>query len=59
MNTQWKATDDSNELFAGSDRASGEVKYTATRADLVFGSNAVCVRWPKFTPAVMHLRSSS
>ncbi|MGS6467043.1 hypothetical protein ACVGW6_00945 [Enterobacter intestinihominis] len=31
MNTQWKATDDSNELFAGSDRASGEVKYTATR----------------------------
>jgi len=41
MNTQWKATDDSNELFAGSDRASGEVKYTATRADLVFGSNAV------------------
>ena len=41
MNTQWKAIDDSNELFAGSDRASGEVKYTATRADLVFGSNAV------------------
>ena len=41
MNTQWKATDDSNELFAGSDRASGEVKYTATRADLVLGSNAV------------------
>lgn len=41
MNTQWKATDESNELFAGSDRASGEVKYTATRADLVFGSNAV------------------
>ncbi|GBE70662.1 hypothetical protein EKINANG_23120 [Enterobacter sp. KINAN-G] len=41
MNTQWKATDESNELFAGSDRTSGEVKYTATRADLVFGSNAV------------------
>ena len=41
MGTQWKATDDSNELFAGSDRASGEVKYTASRADLVFGSNAV------------------
>ena len=41
MNTQWKATDASNELFTGSDRASGDEKYTATRADLVFGSNAV------------------
>ncbi len=28
-------------LFEGRDRASGEVKYTGTRADLVFGSNAV------------------
>ena len=29
------------ELFEGRDRLSGEVKYTATRADLVFGSNSV------------------
>ncbi|MBV8043451.1 peroxidase family protein, partial [Pluralibacter sp.] len=41
MRTEWKATDASAELFEGSDRQSGEVKYTATRADLVFGSNAV------------------
>lgn len=41
MRTEWKATDDTAELFEGHDRVSGEVKYTATRADLVFGSNAV------------------
>ncbi|AIR03388.1 peroxidase [Cedecea neteri] len=41
MRTEWKATDASSELFEGRDRLSGEVKYTGTRADLVFGSNAV------------------
>lgn len=41
MRTEWKATDASAELFEGRDRLSGERKYTATRADLVFGSNAV------------------
>lgn len=41
MRTEWKATDATSELFEGRDRVSGEVKYTATRADLVFGSNAV------------------
>ncbi|EMD1658469.1 catalase/peroxidase HPI [Pluralibacter gergoviae] len=41
MRHEWKATDDSSELFEGRDRLSGEVKFTATRADLVFGSNAV------------------
>lgn len=41
MGTAWKATDDSAERFEGRDRKSGEVKYTGTRADLVFGSNAV------------------
>ncbi|SFQ46004.1 catalase/peroxidase HPI [Parafilimonas terrae] len=40
MNTAWKATDDSRELYLGSDRATGQPKWTATRADLVFGSNA-------------------
>lgn len=40
MNTAWKATDDSKELYLGSDRATGQPKWTATRADLVFGSNA-------------------
>jgi len=41
MNTAWKATDASAELFEGRDRKTGEVKYTGTRVDLVFGSNAV------------------
>ncbi len=40
MNTAWKATDDSKELYAGTDRKNGQAKWTATRADLVFGSNS-------------------
>lgn len=40
MNTAWKAASDDRELFEGSDRTTGKVKWTATRADLVFGSNA-------------------
>ena len=39
-NTVWKATDDHQELFEGRDRKTGELKWTATRADLVFGSNS-------------------
>ena len=41
MGTVWKAADEQSELFTGSDRKSGEAKYTATRVDLVFGSNSV------------------
>lgn len=40
MSTEWKATDDTKEKFEGKDRKSGEVKYTATRADLIFGSHS-------------------
>ena len=40
MSTVWKATTDSKEVFVGSDRKSGDVKYSATRADLIFGSNS-------------------
>lgn len=40
MNTQWKAVDENRELYEGLDRKTGEVKWTATRADLVFGSNS-------------------
>ena len=40
MGTAWKATSDKQDLFEGTDRASGEQKWTATRADLVFGSNS-------------------
>lgn len=40
MSTVWKAVDASKEIFEGRDRKTGEVKYTATRADLIFGSNS-------------------
>ncbi len=41
MNTVWSAKDGDEERFEGKDRKSGEPKYTATRNDLVFGSNSV------------------
>jgi catalase-peroxidase len=41
MGTVWKAVDAEAEVFEGRDRKSGAVKYTGTRADLVFGSNSV------------------
>jgi catalase-peroxidase len=40
MSTVWKATSDANNTFEGRDRKTGEVRWTATRADLIFGSNA-------------------
>jgi len=40
MSTSWKATSQEREIYEGSDRATGEVKWTGTRADLVFGSNS-------------------
>ena len=40
MNTAWKPTDADHEVFEGTDRSSGNKKWTATRADLVFGSHA-------------------
>ncbi|KIC94398.1 catalase/peroxidase HPI [Flavihumibacter solisilvae] len=40
MNTEWKALGEDRESFLGSDRATGQPKWTATRADLVFGSNS-------------------
>jgi len=40
MSTSWKAIDDSQEIFEGRDRKTGSVKWTATRADLIFGSHS-------------------
>lgn len=40
MGTQWKAASEEQELFLGTDRVTGQPKWTATRADLVFGSNS-------------------
>lgn len=40
MCTTWKATSEAEEVFEGRDRATGELKWTATRVDLIFGSNS-------------------
>lgn len=40
MRTTWKAAAGGREIYEGSDRSTGEVKWTGTRADLVFGSNS-------------------
>jgi len=40
MGTVWKAASPDKEVFEGRDRATGELKWTATRVDLVFGSNS-------------------
>jgi len=40
MRTAWKAASADKEIYEGSDRISGATKWTATRADLVFGSNS-------------------
>jgi len=40
MATEWKAVSESKDLFEGRDRKTGEPKWTATRVDLIFGSNS-------------------
>jgi catalase-peroxidase len=40
MGTTWKATSIAENLFEGSDRKTGEMKWTGTRVDLIFGSNS-------------------
>lgn len=40
MNTKWSAADESETVFEGKDRQTGEVKWTGTRVDLIFGSNS-------------------
>jgi len=40
MNTAWSAIDEHKEVFEGKDRTTGELKWTGTRVDLIFGSNS-------------------
>jgi catalase-peroxidase len=40
MGTEWKAVSEAKDVFEGRDRKTGEVKWTGTRVDLVFGSNS-------------------
>lgn len=39
FNTTWKSVSDAQDVFEGSDRRTGEIKWTGTRVDLIFGSN--------------------
>lgn len=41
MRTQWKPSEDQENVYEGRDRATGELRWTATANDLVFGSNSV------------------
>jgi catalase-peroxidase len=40
MGTEWKVSENSENVYEGRDRTTGDVKWTATAADLVFGSNS-------------------
>jgi catalase-peroxidase len=40
MSTTWNATSEDKDVFEGCDRATGEIKWTGTRVDLIFGSNS-------------------
>ncbi|MFX0066488.1 MAG: catalase/peroxidase HPI [Candidatus Hermodarchaeota archaeon] len=40
MSTEWKASKDDEDVFEGYDRESGELKWTGTRVDLIFGANS-------------------
>ena len=40
MSTEWKPVSDAHDVFEGHDRATGKLKWTGTRIDLVFGSNS-------------------
>ncbi|MEP9375340.1 catalase/peroxidase HPI [Aquabacter sp. CN5-332] len=41
MSTQWKAAPDTTDVYEGHDRKTGELKWTGSRVDLVFGSNSI------------------
>ena len=40
MNTIWKPTSKDKDIFEGRDRKTGKLKWTGTRADLIFGANS-------------------
>jgi catalase-peroxidase len=40
MGTTWKATAEDEDVFEGRDRVTGDLKWTGTRVDLIFGSNS-------------------
>jgi catalase-peroxidase len=40
MSTAWKASSEDEDIFEGRDRVTGELKWTGSRVDLIFGSNS-------------------
>ena len=59
MGTEWKAVSKDADVFEGRDRKTGEVKWTGTRVDLIFGSNSQLGRWRKSTQVRTRRRSLS
>ena len=58
MGTEWKASASDENVYEGRDRGTGEVKWTGSRVDLVFGSNSSCVPSRRSTRATTRRRSS-
>ena len=40
LGTSWKGTSDAQDVFEGKERKTGQIKWTGTRTDLIFGSNS-------------------
>ena len=59
MNTQWKPVSKEADVFEGRDCKTGERKWTATRIDLVFGSNSILRAWRKSMEVPTARKSSS
>jgi catalase-peroxidase len=49
LDTTWKAVSEADDLFEGRNRATGELKWTGSRVDLIFGSNTELRALLKFT----------
>ncbi len=59
MGTEWKVSESAENVYEGTDRASGQKKWTATANDLVFGSQLGAARhWPRCTRRTTPRRSS-
>lgn len=58
MGTKWKPTSEAREVFEGRDRRTGELRWTGTRVDLVFGTNAKLRVLVEVYAVPMALRSS-
>ena len=58
MSTEWKGTGSDQHVYEGRDRKTGQVKWTATNVDLVFGYTLSCEPWPSSMRKKTRRRSS-